>query len=259
MLLCMVVRGIDPSAARRRGPAAGAALRSCGTLLITLGALILSGCGSSSSSGSGSSSSVRKVAAKGTVSSSEAAGSTTPTAAGTCRQVPAPPSRAGERAPAPTHQLDPGRTYGVTLDTNCGSIEIALNVKRAPKTAASFASLVHRGFYNDLTFHRIVRGFIIQGGDPNGNGTGGPGYHVVEAPPHDLQYTRGIVAMAKTGGEPSGLREASSSSSPHPTPGCPPNTRSSAGWWAGRKPWKRSRRSTAKDRTPKTARHAYPW
>ena len=62
----------------------------------------------------------------------------------------------------------------------------------------------HRGFYNDLTFHRIVPNFVIQGGDPNGNGTGGPGYHVVEAPPSNLQYTKGVVAMAKTADEPSG-------------------------------------------------------
>ena len=203
MLLLMVVRGTDLPAARRRGWAAGTALGSGGTLVIALTALLLAGCGSSTS-GSSNGSSVHKVAAKSTAASSEGAGSSTESASGGCRQVPTPTSRAGERAPSPTHQLDPERTYGVTLDTNCGSIEIELDVKRAPKTAASFASLVHHGFYNGLTFHRIVRGFIIQGGDPNGNGTGGAGYHVVEAPPHGLQYTQGIVAMAKTADEPSG-------------------------------------------------------
>ena len=68
------------------------------------------------------------------------------------------------------------------------------------ETAASFAWLVEQGFYNKLTFHRVVPGFVIQGGDPKGNGTGGPGYQVVEAPPPKLQYTEGVVAMAKTGG-----------------------------------------------------------
>jgi cyclophilin family peptidyl-prolyl cis-trans isomerase len=173
-------------------------------LLTVFGALVLVGCGSSASSGSSHGSSVRKVAAKSSATSAEGTSGATQSAAGTCQKVPTPTSRAGERAPAPTHQLDPTRTYGVTLDTNCGSIQIELDVKRAPKTAASFASLVHGGFYNGLTFHRIVPNFIIQGGDPNGNGTGGPGYHVHEAPPHDLQYTKGVVAMAKTADEPSG-------------------------------------------------------
>ncbi|MBW8741096.1 MAG: peptidylprolyl isomerase, partial [Acidobacteria bacterium] len=68
----------------------------------------------------------------------------------------------------------------------------------------SFASLVRKGFFNGLTFHRIVPGFVIQGGDPNGNGSGGPGYSVVDTPPANAAYTRGVVAMAKTGAEPAG-------------------------------------------------------
>lgn len=88
--------------------------------------------------------------------------------------------------------------------TNCGSIEIELAVRRAPRTAASFAYLVKRGFYNDLTFHRVASNFVIQGGDPNGDGSGGPGYTIVEPPPNDLRYTKGTVAMAKTGTDPAG-------------------------------------------------------
>src|SRR5262249_44334538 len=60
------------------------------------------------------------------------------------------------------------------------------------------------GFYDETTFHRIVPEFVIQGGDPLGNGTGGPGYSVVEAPPANLKYTKGIVAMAKSAGEAPG-------------------------------------------------------
>ncbi len=60
------------------------------------------------------------------------------------------------------------------------------------------SKLARRGFYDNLTFHRIVPGFVIQGGDPAGNGSGDPGYSVVEAPPPGTQYTRGVVAMAKT-------------------------------------------------------------
>ncbi|MGH2881455.1 MAG: peptidylprolyl isomerase, partial [Solirubrobacteraceae bacterium] len=64
--------------------------------------------------------------------------------------------------------------------------------------------LVKRGFFDHLTFHRVAAGFVIQGGDPLGNGSGGPGYTVVEAPPAGTQYVRGVVAMAKTQTDPSG-------------------------------------------------------
>jgi peptidyl-prolyl cis-trans isomerase B (cyclophilin B) len=104
----------------------------------------------------------------------------------------------------PTEALDKSKTYVATVATSCGEFEITLDVKRAPKTAASFASLAKAGFYDDTTFHRIIPGFVIQGGDPLGSGTGGPGYSVKEAPPSDLAYTRGVVAMAKTAAEPAG-------------------------------------------------------
>jgi peptidyl-prolyl cis-trans isomerase B (cyclophilin B) len=118
--------------------------------------------------------------------------------------VPAPASRAGEQASKPAGRLDPGRSYTVRLQTNCGLIVIQLAVREAPKTTSSFAHLVQIGYYNGLTFHRVVPGFVIQGGDPNGNGSGGPSWQVVEPPPANLHYTSGIVAMAKTGAAPSG-------------------------------------------------------
>jgi cyclophilin family peptidyl-prolyl cis-trans isomerase len=92
----------------------------------------------------------------------------------------------------------------VRLATNCGVIAVGLAAKEAPKTTASFAHLVQTGFYNGLTFHRIVPNFVIQGGDPNGNGTGGPSWEVVEPPPANLRYTRGVVAMAKGPTAPAG-------------------------------------------------------
>jgi peptidyl-prolyl cis-trans isomerase B (cyclophilin B) len=116
--------------------------------------------------------------------------------------VPAP--KGPQHLPAPKVKLNPARTYTVTVITNCGTFAFDLDVKQSPKTSASIYSLVKRGFYNGLTFHRVAAGFVIQGGDPLGNGTGGPGYSVVEAPPANTQYVRGDVAMAKTQTDPPG-------------------------------------------------------
>jgi len=118
--------------------------------------------------------------------------------------VPTPPSRAGEQASKATSQLDPTHSYTVRLATNCGPIVIQLAVAQAPKTTSSFAHLVQTGYYNGLTFHRVVASFVIQGGDPNGDGTGGPSWQLVEAPPANLRYTKGVVAMAKGPTAPAG-------------------------------------------------------
>jgi peptidyl-prolyl cis-trans isomerase B (cyclophilin B) len=88
--------------------------------------------------------------------------------------------------------------------TNCGNIEIQLDAAEAPTIVASFVHLVQIGFYNDLTFHRVVAGYLIQGGDPMGDGSGGPGYTVTERPPSNVQYTKGTVAMAKDPADPPG-------------------------------------------------------
>jgi peptidyl-prolyl cis-trans isomerase B (cyclophilin B) len=100
--------------------------------------------------------------------------------------------------------LDPAKTYTVDVRTNLGSFALALDVKDSPCTSASFASLVRKKFFDGTRFHRIVPGFVIQGGDPTGSGQGGPGYTVVDVPPADARYTRGVVAMAKTGAAPPG-------------------------------------------------------
>ncbi|MEY2534472.1 MAG: hypothetical protein QOF29_2382 [bacterium] len=126
-----------------------------------------------------------------------------------CRKVPAPPPRAEGGVRRPAGSLRSGRTWTAEIRTNCGTIAIRLATDRAPRTAASFAALVRRGFYDGLTFHRIAGDpasgpFVIQGGDPLGTGLGGPGFSVVERPPGDLRYTKGTVAMAKTSSEPAG-------------------------------------------------------
>jgi cyclophilin family peptidyl-prolyl cis-trans isomerase len=120
-----------------------------------------------------------------------------------CRKVSRPAPKA-ETAKRPGAGLAAGKAFTVTLQTSCGAIGIRLASGRAPKTAASFASLVRQGFYDGLTFHRIVPGFVIQGGDPRGDGQGGPGYQITEKPPAGLRYTRGVVAMAKTQADPPG-------------------------------------------------------
>jgi peptidyl-prolyl cis-trans isomerase B (cyclophilin B) len=158
------------------------------------GVLALAGCGSGS--GSPTSGSARPVAA--------AAAARAARLHGGCVATPAPTPKGPQHLPRPSLTLDPARSYVVDLATNCGSIDIRLAVREAPRTTASFAYLVGRGFYDDLTFHRVAAGFVIQGGDPNGDGSGGPGYTLVERPPRDLQYKLGTVAMAKTASDPAG-------------------------------------------------------
>jgi peptidyl-prolyl cis-trans isomerase B (cyclophilin B) len=123
---------------------------------------------------------------------------TAPAQKASCQKVTAPKPKPEGKLSKPTTKLDPSKSYTATVETSCGTFAIALDVKNDPKTTASFVSLADKGFYNNLTFHRIVQGFVIQGGDPTGNGQGGPGYSVVEPPPKDTKYTSGVVAMAKT-------------------------------------------------------------
>jgi peptidyl-prolyl cis-trans isomerase B (cyclophilin B) len=176
-----------------------AMLRRLTPLLLLLAALaLLAGCGGSK----------KKTTSSASTSASTATTDTSTTSTtqqnGPCKTVAQPAPKGPQHLPKPTLKLDPSKTWTVTMATNCGSFTIALDVKHAPRTSASFASLTKQGFFDQLTFHRIVPGFVIQGGDPQGDGSGGPGYTVVEPPPSNVQYTHGVVAMAKTGNEPSG-------------------------------------------------------
>lgn len=137
--------------------------------------------------------------------SAETTAATTQEAAAPGECTPADPAAPKDtEVGEPSGELDPAKTYVATVTTNCGTFAITLDVERAPKTSNSFKHLADEGFYDGTPFHRIVPGFVIQGGDPAGNGTGGPGYSVEEAPPSDIEYTKGVVAMAKTGAEPPG-------------------------------------------------------
>jgi peptidyl-prolyl cis-trans isomerase B (cyclophilin B) len=135
----------------------------------------------------------------------------TPTAAetgatgpGGCRDVEQPEPKAEGALEAPTEELDPAKTYDVVVSTSCGDFTITMDQKASPKGTASFVSLAREGFFDGTFFHRIVPEFVIQGGDPTGTGTGGPGYSTVDPPAANTSYEFGVVAMAKTGAEPPG-------------------------------------------------------
>jgi peptidyl-prolyl cis-trans isomerase B (cyclophilin B) len=116
-------------------------------------------------------------------------------------EVPAPKEVS---LPEPGRLEPPPPGTEAAVETSCGTFVIALDVRRAPKTTASFAYLAHEGVYDGTGFHKVVPNFVIQGGDPAGDGTGGPGYFVDEPPPPDTAYTRGTVAMARSQVEPPG-------------------------------------------------------
>jgi len=158
-------------------------------LIALLAVLVFAGCGDDDSDSSG-----------GSGGGSE----TTADSGQKCANVQAPEPKDDGQATKPKGKLDPAKTYAVTFETSCGDFTVTLDVKGAPNTSASFESLASSGFYDNTVFHRIVPGFVIQGGDPTGTGMGGPGYKTVDKPPSSATYTRGIVAMAKTAAEKPG-------------------------------------------------------
>lgn len=100
--------------------------------------------------------------------------------------------------------LDSAKRYILRLETSCGTIDVELTVDDNPVTANSVVFLARQGFYDGLVFHRIAPGFVIQGGDPEGTGRGGPGYQTIEVAPIETKYTKGVVAMAKAQNDPPG-------------------------------------------------------
>jgi peptidyl-prolyl cis-trans isomerase B (cyclophilin B) len=159
---------------------------------LLLAALALAGCGGGDDKETGS---TQADTATGTASSNPS---------GSCTEVAPPEPKSGGGQKKPTAELAAGKTHELVVETNCGSFTITLDPKASPKTAASVAALADSGFYDGTTFHRIVPGFVIQGGDPTGAGTGGPGYSTVDTPKPTTRYTKGVVAMAKTASEAPG-------------------------------------------------------
>lgn len=100
---------------------------------------------------------------------------------------------------APDFTLDTSKRYEAKLDTNHGEILIELDAGRSPLTVNNFVFLANDGFYDGVVFHRVIEGFMIQGGDPTGTGRGGPGYRFRDEIEGQGTYARGTVAMANAG------------------------------------------------------------
>ena len=121
-------------------------------------------------------------------------------AEGIACEGPEPPEADPQQYDQPEQVLEEGVDYRAVISTSCGDIEMDLFEEEYPETVNSFVFLANEGFYDGLTFHRIVGNFVIQGGDPEGTGAGGPGYEIKdEFPDKGNIYRWGLVAMANSG------------------------------------------------------------
>jgi peptidyl-prolyl cis-trans isomerase B (cyclophilin B) len=157
-------------------------------LLVVLASVALAGCGGDDDE-----------AAPATTAAATTTAATT--SGNGCHSARQPAPRQPETLKAPTAVLNVDKTYLVTFKTSCGDFSVQLDPKASPKASASFLALARQDFFDGTYFHRIVPGFVIQGGDPTGTGAGGPGYSTVDPPAAGTRYTRGVVAMAKTAAE----------------------------------------------------------
>ena len=152
-------------------------------LAATAGLLLTAACGTATGSGAGAG------APRATPPITVAPRTAVPSAAATTsKQWPAAPAMA----------IDPSHQYTATIKTSLGEITIELLPQDAPKTVNNFVFLAREGFYDNVKFHRIIKGFMVQTGDPQGTGAGGPGYRF-EDEPVQRAYEPGIVAMANAG------------------------------------------------------------
>ena len=167
-------------------------------LAAVLAALLLGGCG-------------QAVTPISSVSTSASSSSSASSAGGAPASTPCAAASFGDPLPAqdapgdvhhytvaPANQIDTGKLYRAVISTAKGSITLCLEPQLAPLTVNNFVVLARNHFYDGLTFHRVVAGFVIQGGDPKGDGSGGPGYMFADEPVK-AQYGPGCVAMANAG------------------------------------------------------------
>ncbi|WP_127585580.1 peptidylprolyl isomerase [Paenibacillus koleovorans] len=160
--------------------------------LLTLLCVLLAACGSKPESSTKPSPSPSPV--QGGAAPSAITPTPSPSAAATPKKWSAPPAMT----------IDTKKTYEATFDTNKGSFKVQLFADTAPQTVNNFIFLSKEGFYNNVTFHRIMKTFMIQTGDPLGTGSGGPGYNIPDELKSPHKYDPGIVAMANTGQPNSG-------------------------------------------------------
>ena len=123
--------------------------------------------------------------------------------------TPCPPTdgsaeRQTEFSAPPEMCIDPTKTYTAVLETSMGSMTIALDAAAAPRTVNNFVVLARYRYYEGIIFHRIINGFMCQGGDPTGTGRGGPGYRFADELPAPGAYQIGSVAMANAGPDTNG-------------------------------------------------------
>ena len=121
-----------------------------------------------------------------------------------CPPAEGNPERVTEFSEAPPMCIDPSKTYTAVLDTSLGSMTIALDAQAAPLTVNNFVVLARYRYYEGIIFHRIINGFMCQGGDPTGTGRGGPGYRFADELPAPNTYQIGSVAMANAGPDTNG-------------------------------------------------------
>jgi cyclophilin family peptidyl-prolyl cis-trans isomerase len=185
-------------------------------LLATAAAAVLAACGSSSTtpgSSDSSSSSAQSPATTATAAATATApGSLTPAAShtgctghrfGTALAPLNPPSNVHVYAAPPPMQIDQAKLYAATITTGRGTMVLCLDPKLAPVSVNNLVALARNHFYDGLKFHRVAAGFVIQGGDPAGDGSGGPGYSFKDEPVKG-EYTDGCVAMANAGPDTNG-------------------------------------------------------
>ncbi|HEX6291937.1 MAG TPA: peptidylprolyl isomerase [Herpetosiphonaceae bacterium] len=169
--------------------------------LLALPLLALAACGQPTDNTVPSDSTGSTGAAPAASASAAPAASASPASGNQAGDAAADPSeRNNKYSAAPAMQIDPNKKYIATIETTKGTMKAELFAKEAPKTVNNFVFLSRENFYQNVKFHRIIKDFMVQTGDPTGTGTGGPGYRFEDEPiPDSLSYQRGTLAMANAG------------------------------------------------------------